>query len=207
MGFFNNKNTEKELEELKNLLKNSFENVKNDTSSIFEWLNYFNQKVYQQQVLINDLKAQLQYMPKTRQDIRDLIDTYYSINPILHKIDEIKAKIDALEAEKTAVREHIYHHDSRLQTLEKPKQNFKEKLVKKISKSSKDYVKNIILNLIRKYENISALQLRDIIVDEQVLCSKSSFYRLLEEIEQDEEIGVIHDKKEKKYVYKAIKLK
>ena len=207
MGFFNKNKTEKEIEELKTLLKNSFENVKNDTSSIFEWLNYFNQKIYQQQVLINELKAQLHYMPKTRKELRDLIDTYYSINPVLHKIEEIKAKIDAMEAERNTVRQHIYHHDTRLQTLEKPKQNFKEKLLKKISKSSKEYVKNIILNLIEKYERISALQLRDIIVEEQILCSKSSFYRILEEIEKEEEIGVIHDKKEKKYICKAIKLR
>jgi hypothetical protein len=83
--------------------------------------------------------------------------------------------------------------------------NLRERLIKKIIKSSKDHVKNLIKNLIIKYGQVSALHLREIIVEEQGLCSKSSFYRILEELETDEDISVIHDKKEKKYSHNAVK--
>ena len=43
------------------------------------------------------------------------------------------------------------------------------------------------------------------IVEEQGLCSKSSFYRLLEEIEQEPDIGVIKEGKEKHYIAKISK--
>ena len=43
------------------------------------------------------------------------------------------------------------------------------------------------------------------IVAEQGLCSKSSFYRILEEIENLEEVDVINKGREKYYLYKAVK--
>jgi len=63
----------------------------------------------------------------------------------------------------------------------------------------------LILSYIIKYEKISALQLKEIVVDEQNFCSKSSFYRLLEEIEELDDIGVIKQGKEKHYISKAVK--
>jgi hypothetical protein len=64
-------------------------------------------------------------------------------------------------------------------------------------------VKSVILSYIKKYERISALQLKEIVVDEQNFCSKSSFYRLLEEIEELDDIGVVKQGKEKQYISKA----
>jgi len=81
----------------------------------------------------------------------------------------------------------------------------KEKIVKRLTRNSKEYVKSVIISYIRKYERISALQLKDIIVEEQNLCSKSSFYRLLEEVEGIDELGVIKQGKEKHYVSKAVR--
>ena len=66
-------------------------------------------------------------------------------------------------------------------------------------------MKSLIKSLIIKYGQISALHLREIVVEEQALCSKSSFYRILEELETDEDLTVMHDKKEKKYAYNALK--
>ena len=70
-------------------------------------------------------------------------------------------------------------------------------------KNSKDYVKTVIISLIKKYNRISAPQLKEILVEEQALCSKSSFYRLLVELEQEEEIGALQTGKEKAYFAKA----
>ena len=77
--------------------------------------------------------------------------------------------------------------------------------MKKITRNSKEYAKTIILSYIKKYEKISALQLKEMLVDEQALCSKSSFYRLLEEIESLGDIAVIKKGKEKHYISKISK--
>ena len=77
--------------------------------------------------------------------------------------------------------------------------------MKKISRHSKDYIKNTIFSLIKKYGKISAMNLREIIVEEQSLCSKSSFYRFLETIEKEGFAEVFSQGKEKFYVYKMLK--
>lgn len=56
--------------------------------------------------------------------------------------------------------------------------------------------------MIHKYEKISAHQLREMIVEEQGLCSKSSFYRILEEIEELSDISTVWQGKEKSYLTK-----
>ena len=93
----------------------------------------------------------------------------------------------------------------RLEKLEAKKATIKEKIIKRITKNSKDYIKSIILSYIKKYSKITALQLKEMVVEEQGLCSKSSFYRLLEELEEEPELGVIKKGKEKHYIAKLTK--
>ncbi len=83
---------------------------------------------------------------------------------------------------------------------------FKERLVQKITKNSKAYVKSVVLSMIKKYGKIAALQLKEMIVDEQGLCSRSSFYRILSEVEKEPEIGVLQEGKEKTYVFRLAKI-
>ncbi|MEK6869571.1 MAG: hypothetical protein AABX74_05035, partial [Nanoarchaeota archaeon] len=72
-------------------------------------------------------------------------------------------------------------------------------------RNSKEYVKQLVLSYIRKYTQIGALQLKDMIVYDQGLCSKSSFYRLLDEIEAMDGIGVAKKGNQKYYLYKQLK--
>ena len=160
-------------------------------------------------------------MPKTREDIRRVIDDYYSFEGIMKKINELNSKVDELwkaqmNAEKHSLQPQIKpivsempvelsSIEKRLDRLEQKKASIKEKLIKRITRNSKEYVKGVVVSYIKKYGEISALQLKEIIVDEQNFCSKSTFYRLLEEIEQSEEIGVIKRGKEKSYLYKMPK--
>ena len=58
---------------------------------------------------------------------------------------------------------------------------------------------------IQKYESISSLKLREIVVEEQGLCSKSSFYRLLTELEDSGEVDVARQGTEKLYLSKLVK--
>ena len=227
-------NTEKRLMQINQTLSKSFDNVKRDTSSIFQWLNYFYRRSMEQESTIKQLRMELSYMPKTREEIRKIIDDYYSFESMMAKVRDLNQKVDWLAGnfeshkqeisgkienrqhqimtESHSVSEpvgelhaHIESIRERLQKLEQKKDFMKEKIIKKITRNSKDYVKSVILSYIRKYERISALQLKDIIVDEQHFCSKSSFYRLLEEVEQIEDIGVIKDGKEKHYLSKERK--
>lgn len=215
--------TGKDLIRINELLKLSFANVKRDTTNIFKWLDYLYRKNLQQEQLIRQMQMELSYMPKTREEIRKIIDDFYSFESILSKISQLNVKIDELakmrERDSRQLQPHqtieikkepreveigIADIEKRLERLEQKRTSFKEKLVRKITRNSKDYVKSVILSYIKKYERVSALQLKEIVVDEQNFCSKSSFYRLLEEIEQLEGIGVVKERKEKHYFYKNL---
>lgn len=215
--FWKKDSAEKKLSQINEALKKSFSNVKNDTNSIFQWLNHFYRKSMEQEQLLKKMQMEISYIPKTREDIRRIIDDYYSFESIMAKIRDLNEKVDELSRKQPvqtlpapAHREmhpDISHIENRLARLEQKKLSIREKIVKKITRNSKEYVKSVILSYIKKYERISALQLKEIVVDEQNFCSKSSFYRLLEEIEALDDIGVIKHGKEKHYVAKDMKQK
>jgi len=83
------------------------------------------------------------------------------------------------------------------------KRTSREAMVRRITRNSKSYVKTVIVSLIKKYQRIPALKLKEMVVDEQGLCSKSSFYRLLNEIQEESEVSVAHKGKEKEIVFKT----
>lgn len=107
--------------------------------------------------------------------------------PIFDRLEQLNSRITEVQA----------------QMQEKPntRQNLKEKIFKKVTRHSKEYVKSMLISMIKKYNKISGLNLREIVVEEQGIVSKSSFYRLLEEIEQEENIHVVHEGKEKHYFW------
>ena len=209
--------SQKQLIIMNELLKRSFVNVKRDTSNIFKWLQYLYGKNLEQEQMIKSMQAELSYIPKTREEIRKIVDDYYSFDGLMSKLRQLDAKVEELGkagqrpnviVQKEAPQEldnEISVIEKRLERLEQKKASIKERIVKRIARNSKEYVKSVILSYVRKYEKISALQLKEIVVDEQNFCSKSSFYRLLEEIEQLDDIGVIKRGKEKHYISRAIK--
>ncbi|MDO8740666.1 MAG: hypothetical protein Q7J54_03800 [Candidatus Woesearchaeota archaeon] len=180
----------KEDNSIKEAVKNSFLSVKRDVVNVWAWVRHLNEKGNAHDLEINDLRSSI-----TQQKVEQgkIIDAYYGLHnnqkALIDKIRELDEKIASLE-----VRKEVAHSGY--------KQSFKEKVVKKLTKNSKDYVKSVIVSLIQKYEKVSALQLREIVVDEQKLCSKSSFYRILEEVERGREIGFMKDGKEKLYLSK-----
>lgn len=209
--FWKKDSTEKRLVQMNELLKKSFANVKRDTTGIFQWINYFYRKSAEQEQTIKRLQVELSYMPKTREEIRRIVDDYYSFEGIIAKMRELGEKVEGLarkqpvQAERDMPREAegISSIEKRLERLEQKRLSMREKIMKRLTRNSKEYVKSVILSYIKKYERISALQLKEIIVDEQNLCSKSSFYRLLEEIEQLDDVGVVMQGREKHYMSKA----
>lgn len=229
MGFFKKNNSEKQVEQLRSAIAQSFSNVKRDSHAASEWLNFLYRKSLQQEQIIQSLSQQLDHMPKTRQELKQIIDYYYSHDHLLRKVQEINERVDSLihlrnipsELDRIKaqlanlpithapmphhVEERLEHIHDRLEKIESKKYSFKEKLVQKITKRSKEYVKSVIISYIRKYGEISGLQLKEMVVDEQALCSKSSFYRLLAELEGLEEVSVVQRGKEKHYLSKITK--
>jgi|SRR3989344_3403218 len=215
--FWRKDDTDKKLRQMNDVLKKSFANVKRDTHGIFQWLNYFYKRGMEQEQTIRRLQVELSYIPKTREEIRKIIDDYYSFENTMAKIRELSEKVDDLARKQAAhaapVERHLpqppaadmSHIEKRLEKLEQKKASMREKIMKRLTRNSKEYVKSVMMSYIKKYESVSALQLKDIIVDEQQFCSKSSFYRLLEELEDLDEIGVVKRGKEKHYITKAMK--
>jgi len=218
MGLFGQTATEKKIEVLNRIIITSFQNVRNDYSKMSEWINYLyslNQQLSnqneQQLQMIQKLHQELNALPKTREDIKKIIDSYYAYDKVNERINVINERVEKLINTQTPILDNIDGIHHRIEEMQKkptaePKESLREKILKRITKNSKSYVKNLILSFIRKYNKMSALQLREMVVEEQGLCSKSSFYRILEEIEQQEaDISVISDGKQKHYAFKLMR--
>ncbi len=160
-----------------------------------------------------EINAQLQY--KIQESVsaiaRREIDV--GVAPLKEEFSNFRREID--EKMKNVVSDDVFNRleslntrldavDSSIGTLQQKtdtKQNLKEKIFKKVTRHSKDYIKSMLLSYIKKYGKISGLQLREIVVEEQGLVSKSSFYRLLIELEEDDTVSVVHEGKEKHYFF------
>jgi TolA-binding protein len=178
------------ISKIHSFLSFAFSKVKRDMQHVTNWLQYFHKKHQQHDYRLDMIEQQLSYMPKSSQEIKQIIDSYYSYDHLQNRIQEINSRLDELENKR---------HE--------PKQVVKERIIKRIAKNSKDYVKGVIFSLIKKYGEISAPQLKEIVVHEQGLCSKSSFYRLLEELESEEEINTVKQGKEKVFFCKTAIIK
>ncbi|MFH1641679.1 MAG: hypothetical protein ABIC04_02155 [Nanoarchaeota archaeon] len=225
---FRKKKTSLQVQDLHNQLDSSFNNVRQDIYNIFSWLNYLNERIL-------GIQKQFDYLPNSREDIKKIIDSYYSFDDMSKKIEALNSQVASVQAfqnsvpsELEQIREKLKQISSvdgglvpihrtetkteahkldeindRLKRIEdQKKKNIRETMVNRITKNSKEYVKNIIVSLIQKYGKIPALKLKEMIVDEQGLCSKSSFYRLLNEVQLDSVVSVAHKGKEKQMVFK-----
>jgi len=197
----------------------SFTKVKQDTDALYQWVSYLYQQNQQlteqnsalrrlseeQKLALNELKVTVQHLPKTPNEIKQIVEQYYSFEPILQRIKHIESKIELLEMRRSTIRPLEYQSPSVSAPEEKqPSTALKEKLMRKLARNSKDYIKNLVLGLVHKYSKMGALQLREIVVEEQGLCSKSSFYRILEEMENEQNLQVVSDGKHTVYVATAI---
>ncbi|HLF54245.1 MAG TPA: hypothetical protein VI612_00810 [Candidatus Nanoarchaeia archaeon] len=209
----------KKLAEIDKSVSQSFAKVKQDTDALYQWVSYLYQQnqilteqnaaqkrlVEELKLALNEVRVTVQHMPKTSAEVKQIIDGYYSFDPILQRIKHIEQKLEILELK----REHRSHslpleqQRPSVQTErlpERPATALKEKLMRKLARNSKDYIKNLILGLVHKYGKVAALQLREMVVDEQGLCSKSSFYRILEEMESEQSLQVASDGRQTVYM-------
>jgi len=145
-----------------------------------------------------EVKQDLQHeMTSFKQEVRDMvhgqIQQIQANSPsqgIFERLDQFNSRLDEMQSSMGSMQEKV-----------NTKQNLKEKIFKKVTRHSKEYVKSMLVSLIKKYDKISGLNLREIVVEEQGIVSKSSFYRLLTEIEEDEGVHVVQEGKEKHYFW------
>ena len=213
-SFFGVKN---EVSELKTDVSFALTDVKQNLYNVGQWLTYFHHKINHQDELLEKLSMEILSKEIVRDEVRKEIDSYYSIKPLIDKVEIIEKRLAELSTRQYSLLEkpepqqnqimiqRISELQQKILQLEQRKGTMKERILRNISKTSKEYVKGILLSYIRKYERISAVRLKEMVVEEQGLCSKSSFYRILEEIENEDEVGIIKTKKEKHYFSKLTK--
>ena len=188
----------------------SFNHVRKDVQNLYEWIRYLHQQNKAQQDLIHHLSRQIQNhgLQKEAGDQREqahlqelrsrLVDVEKKISQAQQSsISSIKSQASSEE-----IVSKITEMIGRMQA--KPSSSvlqgatsLQEKVIKKVQQNSKEYIKNVMRQLIVKYAKISGMQLREIVVDEQALCSRSSFYRLLGELEHEGALAVSQIGKEK----------
>lgn len=126
------------------------------------------------------------------------------ISSNLSGVEHLRARIDVVEKKYSSL-ERLRDELQGIRTSIVPgsasSSHLAEAVVKRIRRHGKTYVKQVLRNLVRNHGRIGALQIRELVVDQQRLCSKSSCYRLLLELEQSGELQVVSDGKEKLYVY------
>lgn len=219
------------MESTKNETQSYLNSVYTNQKDIFQRLQLLSDQVYSQsssrQELKNDIIDSRQEIRDLKSEINSKIElkvrdqiqvvsretTMSSLAPLQEEFHNFRREVD--ERLQNTVSKDVFDRleglNSRIENMNSSigelkkktdtKQNLKEKIFKKVTRHSKDYIKSMLLGYIKKYGKISGLQLREIVVEEQGLVSKSSFYRLLIELEEDESLNVIHEGKEKHYVF------
>lgn len=186
------------VDEVEQRVVDSFAKVKQDTELLYQWIDYLNNIVKHQHETIKQLRFNISQIPSTREEIKAIIDQHYAFEPILRRIKELEHQISVL-LQKKELEEPLQQAVQQQEAITS-RDRIRERIAQRLAQNSKTYVKKTILGLVQKYGEISALQLREIVVDEQRLCSRSSFYRILEEIERDGLLEALSDGKMKHYM-------
>jgi len=213
--------SKKELEKIRSHVQHSFQNVRQDTTNLYDWVRYMHERieeneqlVVQQQTTIQDLNKKLQNT-LTKESAQELVAGHSALKQVVllqQRIQQLHQKMSIVATLHDAHDSKISELHSRLETVQSSLQSVADKktsvlqdrMLKNIARNSKLYIKNAILTSASKHDKISALQLKELVVDEQQICSKSSFYRLLSELEKDERVVVINDGKQKVYSVREV---
>ena len=223
---------ETKVAELDTALSKSFDRVRDDMSNVTSWLNYlYSQEAERQKSLSNlqnqvwqiasrqqtmpavpqahDMSGVLDRIRKVEEKIDQLHSSVRTIEPVIDRVTTLNSNIKLVDESQQNIFERLRDMAARLDKIESLRtratsnfSNLREKIVKKVARRSKDYIKGLLLSTIAKYDQITALQLREMIVEEQGLCSKSTFYRILEEIENEDGVNMVSKGKEKVYMPK-----
>jgi hypothetical protein len=201
LGFLNEKMIK--IESQYNQIPNSKEDIKKLIDDHYSYQN-FHSKIDELNSKLESISARQSSVPNEIEELRLRLRNVATLDDI----DRLKSHLRPVETvsqKPKIVMPGLTEISQRLKNLEvKNKGDVRDKFVQRLSRNSKDYVKNVIVNLLQKYQKMPALKLKEMVVDEQGLCSKSSFYRILNEIELQDEVSVVKHAKEKQYFYKVL---
>ena len=217
---FTKNHTERKLRNLHVQLISSFSKIKQDMAHTNQWIHFLYKQNLNMEDSLNNLSQKFDDAAQNS-DTGKIMQLYSSFNEIQSKVSSLKSqvdniphsnnsiisKIDALMARMDSISSRVDDIETKKPVSQKStsKNNLQKVILKDLDKKSKDYISNFIFSLIKKYEKISASQLKRIVVDEQALCSRSTFYRILLELEDSDSLDLINTKKEKQYVFKLSK--
>jgi predicted nucleic acid-binding Zn-ribbon protein len=182
-----------EMSTIKGEFQGEISRLRSSNKSIFEQLEALSRREFMlKDELRNEFKSEIRAF---KQDLDSTLNRKIEQIPtptlppaIFQRLDDLNRRIGEFQSNKE-------------QITVSTRNNLKEKIFRKVTRHSKDYVKSMLISLIKKYDKISGLNLREIVVEEQGIVSKSSFYRLLSEIEEEDGIQVLHEGKEKHYFW------
>ncbi|MBI4017127.1 MAG: hypothetical protein HY363_05555 [Candidatus Aenigmarchaeota archaeon] len=202
----------------------SFGRVRQDTTALFQWVDYLYRMNVTHHSTLNSLKAQTAALHQLVDELRTHASSHKALLADIHSKVSAPVALEQVHSRLRSVEEKLANlhtwkpqpaqsmqsslqsslkssvNDSPVQLISQVSTPLKERILRRISRNSKDYIKSVLRSMIFKYGKISALQLRDIVVDEQGLCSRSSFYRILDEVEGEEDVLCEQSGKEKEYV-------
>ena len=180
---------------LQEVLEHSFSRVRTDTRVLYDWVRYLHQQhLSSQRTMAHRMSRQRHSL--TREDIQNLVGAY-GFDTFEKKVSAIEERIRKLELR---LQEQHVQQIVRVERVEpeRPKMtHLQEKIVRNVVQRSKDYIKKTILSLMQKYDSITATTLREMVVEEQKLCSRSSFYRILEELQREKNLDILSSGKER----------
>src|SRR3989344_5723140 len=130
-------------------LNSTFGALKTSQDQMQNWVIYLNNKDFQHENRLQNIELHLSTIPKSDSELKQFIYQQSRYNQYLvNQISELNDKMNKFELK---------------EPRKESKDNIKERLIKKITKNSKDYVKSTVLALVKKYDRISASQLREIV--------------------------------------------
>jgi len=104
------------IDQLDQNLRDSFERVRQENENLYAWVRYLNEQSESQQLemirkseeltsqqrRIQELDQELRQVPKSRADIKKMVDEVCSFEPVLDRIRRVEQRIDQLEIKRSS---------------------------------------------------------------------------------------------------------
>lgn len=166
-----------ELEVLKGLLKKTFSNIKTDisvNSKEIERLHTYNRNLEMQLIqLTNEVKELKIELTKAQEIQNNKLNTEKNSVEILNfvqKLADIEKKLD--------------------NSVKAPERGLTAQVLRKVDRNRKSIIKKKIISLASTQE-LTLPELKDILVHDQELCSKATFYRYFEDLKRKGLLNVV----------------
>lgn len=198
------------ISDLRNHVKEHISTIYNNQAEVFQRLQALTKikDELKSDLILENSQNLTSFKSKIDEDVKEKFDNFEAnMNSKIHLVEANFTQKISQYPDKESVFSRLDEMNRKIEEiqvkgpLQKQRSYLKEKIFKKVTRHSKEYVKSMLISLVKKYQKISGLNLREIVVEEQGIVSKSSLYRLLIEIEDDENIHVIHEGKEKHYIW------